>query len=253
MNEYDDETLLAYVDGELDPAAREAFERALATDPALARRVEMQRRLQRELEAAFDSTLAEPVPDRLLRAARGSSARDGGVVTLPAKARRPATWRPPAWFAVAASLLVGVLLGRQVLAPQSPETYVAAGPEGMVATDALATALSRQLAAERAAPITIGLSYLATSGEYCRSFEIRGTTTVQAGLACHARGGAWQVRILESISPDIAAHTNLRQATSAALPESVRTLVEATIAGEALDANAEAAARDADWESPPRR
>jgi hypothetical protein len=61
------------------------------------------------------------------------------------------------------------------------------------------------------------------------------------------------VRIRESISPDPAANTNLRQATSAALPESVRALVEATIVGEALDANAEAAARDAGWESPPGR
>jgi anti-sigma factor RsiW len=252
MNEYDDETLLAYVDGELDDAAREAFERTLATDPALARRVEVQRRLRRELKAAFDPTLSEPVPDGLLLAARGSSTRDAGVVRWPAKARRPATWNPPRWFAVAASLVVGVLLGRQVLAPQSPETYVASGPEGMVATDALATALSRQLAAERSAPITIGVSYLATSGDYCRSFEIRGATTAQAGLACHARGGAWQVRILESI-PDVAADTNLRQARSAALPASVRTLVEATIAGDALDANAEAAARDAGWESSPRR
>lgn len=86
------------------------------------------------------------------------------------------------------------------------------------------------------ASIAIGISYLATSGEYCRSFEIRGKNTAQAGLACHAQGGAWRVRIRESISPGAAANTNLRQAT---------------IVGEALDANAEATARDARWESPP--
>ncbi|HEX5650065.1 MAG TPA: hypothetical protein VFX69_10465 [Steroidobacteraceae bacterium] len=63
-------------------------------------------------------------------------------------------------------------------------------------------------------------------------------TRRRPGLACHAQGGAWRVRIRESISPDPAANTNLWQAT---------------IVGEALDANAEAAARDAGWESPPGR
>ena len=93
MKLYDDETLGAYVDGELDVAACDAIERALAQDADLARRVEEQRRLRRALGTAFDSTLTEPLPERLLHAARGP-VRDS-VVDMPATRERPATWRPP--------------------------------------------------------------------------------------------------------------------------------------------------------------
>jgi anti-sigma factor RsiW len=112
MNAYDDETLGAYVDGELDDAEREALERALADDPELARRVEAQRQLRQALDAAFAPTLSEPVPERLLRAAREPGA--GTVVPFRTPTDHVPRWQAPHWWALAASLVVGAVLGRQV-------------------------------------------------------------------------------------------------------------------------------------------
>ncbi len=67
-----DEQLMAYVDGELDADARAQIEAAMVSDAELARRVARQQRLREKLRAAFDEVLREPVPDRLLAAARNA-------------------------------------------------------------------------------------------------------------------------------------------------------------------------------------
>ena len=245
MNPYDEEMLGAYVDGELDDAAREAFERALAADPELARRVETQRRLRLALDSAFAPTLDEPLPERLLRAAQGHG--PGTVVPMRTLTGRATRWQAPHWWAMAASLVVGAVLGRQVLAPQADATLLTTGPEGVVATGVLAKALSQQLAADRRGVVQIGLSFRAKSGDYCRTFEIRGAGASQAGLACR-EGEAWHVQIVEAVPPDTTAGGAMRQASSTALPVGVRRAVEASIAGDVLDAPAEVAARNAGWQ-----
>jgi hypothetical protein len=244
MNAYDDQTLGAYVDGELDDAARESFERALATDPDLLRRVEAQRRLHRALGAAFDPTLTETLPDRLLQSARGPDR--GTVVPIGTPKKRSAGWEAPRWWAVAASLVIGALLGRQVLAPRAETTLFATGPDGVVAAGPLENALSQRLAADRAGSVQIGLTFRATSGEYCRTFAIRGARAAQAGLACRGPE-VWHVRIIEAVTPNVTPGNAMRQASSTELPEGVRHAVESSIQGEALDATAEVTARDAGW------
>ena len=65
-----DEQVMAYVDGELDAQTRNEVERAMESDPEVARRVARQRALRNKLRAAFNNVLNEPVPDRLVSAAR---------------------------------------------------------------------------------------------------------------------------------------------------------------------------------------
>jgi anti-sigma factor RsiW len=62
--------LQAYADGRLDEAGRAAVEAWLASRPEDAERVADYRRLGEALRAAYDSVLAEPVPDRLRQALR---------------------------------------------------------------------------------------------------------------------------------------------------------------------------------------
>ena len=65
-----DDDLHAYADGQLPEARRVAFEQAMARDPVLAAQVAEVRRHNALLREAFDECLADPVPQRLLDAAR---------------------------------------------------------------------------------------------------------------------------------------------------------------------------------------
>ena len=88
---YDDETLMAYADGELDAAQRAEIAAAIERDPALARRVEQHRALRAEVAGAFATVLEQPVPERLRAAAarrrRRAAARQRGAVSGARRAR----------------------------------------------------------------------------------------------------------------------------------------------------------------------
>jgi len=254
---YDDETLMAYADGELDAARRAEIDAAIAQDPALAARVAKQRALRAEVAGAFDSVLAQPVPDRLRDAARGGALSGAGAPDSAAPADRPrgnvvqfpsrgtrapsAPWRAREWFAVAASLLLGIAISWRYFAGDT--SLIAAGDGGLVAQGALATALDRQLASDagaKDAAVAIGLTFKARDGSYCRSFTLRGSGT--AGLACRARGG-WSIPVTAAAD---AAGGDYRQAAGT-IPPAVMQAIEARIAGDALTAPAETQARDAGW------
>lgn len=243
---YDDDTLMAYADGELDPAQRAAIARAMQDDPAVAAAVARHQALRLDVFAAFAGTLDEPVPGRLqppvaapvhdLAAAR--SAREAAALEeIERRQLRPA-W--PRWGALAASLAVGVLAGS--LGTGWPRTggepALAQGPDGqLTAGGGLAQALDRQLAQDTG-DVRIGLSFQSRSGAYCRTFQLGGS----GGLACR-EGGRWHIPVL---ADSATAEGNYRQA-AAQLPPAVLEAVDERIAGSTLDAAAERSARERGW------
>lgn len=243
---FSEETLSAYADGELDAATRAALEAAIDSDPQLAQRVAHQRALRARVRDAFTPVLAEPVPERLLASVRGVApgGRTGNVVPL--QPRSPARWSWPQWGAMAASLVVGVLLGPQLLRPTAPQAPFETRGGRMLASGLVSRALSQQLASAQppGAPVAIGVSFRARSGSYCRTFVLRETQSL-AGLACR-EGPAWQVMALARSEAPGAAGGGYAQAASALPPAVARTLDE-LIAGEPLDAAAETAARERGW------
>jgi hypothetical protein len=214
-----DLTIAAYVDGELDAAARARFEADMARDPSLADEVAAQRRLRHRLAAAYDPVLAEPVPLNLSMAAAAANDRPAHRFGL------------PHWGAVAASLVAGVLVGRMALPPPEADPMAARGQ--------LARALDRQLAAD-AGPIRVGLSFQATDGRYCRTFQ--SAPDRRAGLACRDDAG-WRVRTVTAWTPGTADY----RTAGADTPPEVLAAVDALIAGEPMDAAGERAARDQRW------
>lgn len=252
MNPHDDETLLAYVDGELDPGARADFESAMAADQVLARRVAEQRRLRAALQGAFDPVLDEPVPDSLALAARGGTPAGRATVVPIQRGRDGRLPVRTTWFAAAASLVLGLVLGQRLGVRGADASLVVADGGALVAAGALADALTNQLAghpAEDGGP-RLGLSFLSKDGGYCRTFTMSGAEALQGGLACRSAEGRWQVRVLEAVYVEETVSGALRPASSVALPESVRRAVDASITGETLDAAAEKAARNARWRPP---
>jgi anti-sigma factor RsiW len=118
MQKPSDELLIAYLDGELDTETSKEVAAAIAGDPALAREAQMLAETSAALRVAFDDVLHEPVPERLLAAARGELGQDK-VVRFPdphkrAAGRAAVGWRR--WTALpiaasVASLIIGGGIG----------------------------------------------------------------------------------------------------------------------------------------------
>src|SRR3984957_5911241 len=214
-----DETLMAFADGELDDTARAAVEAAMREDLHIERRIAEHRAMRERVHAAYSAELIEEIPDRLLTAARGA------VRAAPRARPLRTRWRIPA--SMAASLIVGLGVGYLVQSPlQSPLQRNAGG--AIIARGPLATALSNQLAAEQSAasPVRIGLSFLAKSGGYCRTFVLSGAIS-PAGLAGR-RGTEWQVVTLTEERGAAAGESGYRTAGSA-IPAAILSGVEAQV------------------------
>ena len=243
---FSEETLMAYADNELDAQTRTAVEAAMAKDPELARRVAQHKALRGKLRVAFDKTLDEPIPQRLVDAARGvpSVRREGNVIPLRRKAPPRKIW--PQWASLAASLVLGVIIGQAILRGPQSGPITASRDGRLTANGLLAQTLSEQLASTQPdqAPVRIGVSFKSKTGDYCRTFSMR-DSTVLAGVACRDHD-EWHVQALaQTAAPDQGSNT-FRQA-AAEIPKSVMQAVEDNIAGDALDAHAEQLARDKSW------
>lgn len=245
-----EETLMAYVDGELDAEGVAVVEQAMREDPALATAVDAQRGLRQRLQQAYAPVLDEPMPERLLAAVNAGAANetpatDATVVPLRASrdTRTPRRgWHWPEWTALAASLAIGVLVAPW-LRPDAPPALLEMSGDGLVARAGLAHALDNRLASEGAGPgpVSVGLSFRARDGHYCRTFVLAPPRAV-AGLACR-EGDGWRVSALGEARP---AGGELRLA-SAPLPPAVLSEVDARLQGDPLDAAGERDAREAGW------
>ena len=251
MKPIDDDTLQAYVDGELDAAGTAQVDAALAHDEALARRVQQARALRTQLQAMFDPVLDEPVPAHLSTLLRPASAQAPGAATpfvaasarrgFGAGRRRPSSRR---WLVSGGAVAASIAVLAVALWWHAGSGLVRTRDGGQFAAGPLAHALDQALASEPDphAAIAIGLSFRSTDGHICRTFVARGTPAL-AGLACHARAG-WSLPVLGAAEKP--AGGELRQAASD-LPPAVQTAVDARIRGEAFDARQERAARDDGW------
>jgi hypothetical protein len=242
---FSEETLMAYADNELDSQTRTAVEAAMAADPEIARKIAQHKALRGQLRATFDKVLDEPPPQRLVDAARGVPAirREGNVIPLRRKAPPRRSW--PQWASVAASLVVGAFIGQAVLHTLGTGPITSRDGQ-LLASGALSHALTDQLASTQTedTPVRIGVSFKSKSGDYCRTFTVHDSTTL-AGFACREHDD-WHVQVLTQSAPTADSAGGYRQAGSE-IPSVVMQAVDATRAGEPLDAHAEAAARDKNW------
>jgi len=240
-----DEMLMAYADGELDAAERAQVEAAMAADPQLARRVAAHQALRSTLAAGFGKVLEEPIPERLTSLARSAAAAPPKGQVLPFRLHAAAAPRPwLQWGSLAASFVLGALIW-QFAAQRYLSGPVLDRNGELVASGALARALSNQLAADEApsTPVQIGVSFLSKGGDYCRTFQLRGANGA-AGMACQ-RNTQWKLEVLTRTASD-AASPQYRQAASALPPAVVRAVTD-SIAGEPLDAGAEIRVRAREW------
>lgn len=186
----DDETLVAFVDGELGPDAAAQVAAAADGDPALAARIAMFRRTRAALAA---HRVPGPVPDALAERIRATVA-----AAQPAVARRWASWPTAlaASLALAVGLGAGLGTGLHLGGPGAPD-----GGFGVVAVSGadVAAALAELASGERRSlpdggEVALVASFLGPDGTLCREFEVTdvaGDTLVS--VACHGTS-AWDVR-----------------------------------------------------------
>jgi hypothetical protein len=262
MTIFSDETLMAFADEELDPAASAAVAAAMREDPEIQKRVAKHRALRTRLRLAYSADVEQAPPERLLIAARGLGAKAAAAKSQPkvssladaraanaARAVRATTararWRPLA--ALAASLVIGVGLGYLGLRHFDP---IIAGEGGLMANGPLASALTSQVGGQTpaTAAVQVGLSFVSKSGEYCRVFSMAGVGAA-AGVACHEKQD-WRIQVLARRAEASSVGEppgNFRTASSELSPAVLNT-VQQEISGEALDQAGELAARQRGWQ-----
>jgi anti-sigma factor RsiW len=119
MQKRSDDRLVAYLDGEIEMAERREIEAWLATDPAARETLAALGESANLVRLAFDEVVHEPVPERLIAAARGETvAEETGAQVLPFKRQQTAIPRALTrrwWMGMPmAASLVGLLLGSVV-------------------------------------------------------------------------------------------------------------------------------------------
>jgi len=118
MQQRSDDRLIAYLDGELETAQRREVEAWLDADPDARRRMAKLAESAHLLRSVLDEVVREPIPGRLIAAARGETAQpQTGAEIVPFDRRpsgvmaAPRRWRTA--LPVAASI-IGMLVGSTV-------------------------------------------------------------------------------------------------------------------------------------------
>jgi hypothetical protein len=191
MNDFSDDDLSAYLDGEAAPALRAALDGASVADPALAARLSRMRSNDRRLSAAIDAELG-PMPDALLHALREPPPRPATARRSMLGVRIGARWALP----LAAAVLIGFVMGQALVRPRGEAVLVASNAAGVVAAPDLARSLSNARSGVAlpggAGAVRVALSFRSSDGRFCRQFGLRAAGAASTGVACRDTAG-WRI------------------------------------------------------------
>ena len=233
MTDPTDEEISAYVDGEMTPSARAAFERRLVEDPALAEKVARHRDLVARLRDAYPPTDAREFDSAEL-AALGLG--DTDIIDFSAAHARRIRARPIWATALAASLVGGILIGRATL----PAGEMVADRAGrLTAAATLQQALNEQPDGSKGT-VRIGLTFRTANG-LCRTFRLNDN----AGLGCR-QDGHWIIPAVVQSRDTEPKSSDFRLAADA-VPPTIMAEVDKRIVGAPLDPNQVEAARRQGW------
>lgn len=234
-----DEILGAYLDGELDAAARTEIERVVAENGGVALRL---KRLQQADSALRQAMATGP---SLSDAALAQRILEGPTTAISALQVIPPAWKSVArtFAPLAAAAVLGLLVGRLA----APASFDRDGNASMRVEAALARALdqaaSGQVVTVMGGEAEMALSLRADDGMLCRQFRLTSTHGASDALACR-EDGEWRLRA--QVALDATGATDFRTA-SVAQPSAIDVVIDAMGAVTVLDEAEEADAIEAGW------
>jgi len=239
---FDQQTIMAYVDGECDAVTAKRIEKAMASDAMLAEQIGRERALRGKLAAHYAPVLSEEIPDRLT-AMLASAAAPGVDHSFAARKadqihakRQGRGFGIVQWGAMAATLALGIVVGQYGLGGGSDSPFAQQGG-ALIASGTLEHALDKQLASAQPddSDYRIGLTFRAKAGNICRSF----TGEAVSGIGCR-EGENWK---MVNTLPG-GAQGDYRQASSSAL----NAIAAEMMTDAPVDADTERTLRDSGWD-----
>jgi Putative zinc-finger len=252
-----DETLMAYADGELDPATRAQVEAALADDPRARQQLEIFKATGSRLADLFNKPMREPVPADLL------ALLTGGKPVGNVRRRRwrlfAMDWAPwgvlfdgAPWVTAAAWSIPLLLLAAGIVWYLRPaagdlQQLVTLEQGQIFARGPLKTALET---APSGATVTLGGSTSAFTMEalltfknrrqnFCRQYDVSGPDSSYAGIACRGEDGRWRLELHIAVAPHSAPKDKVVPAGKGS--SAVEAAVNSVIEGDALGRDEEEA------------
>lgn len=191
MNDADFELIMAHADGETGAEESARAEALLAAKPEARSALELLRKVDNTVKASLGGVLEEPVPERLMRAARADAPAGARLIRFP-KIKRLA----PTHWGIAASLVLAMAV----------VTFWATTPEP--GADAMRTFVYETLeltpSGERRTHPDYGwlvmplASYETADGRLCREYAGRKGNDTLSGLACLTGTNEWEVLVSEN-------------------------------------------------------
>ncbi|KAB2912502.1 MAG: hypothetical protein F9K29_18920 [Hyphomicrobiaceae bacterium] len=225
MAELTDETLMAYADGALDPAACAAVEAELAAHPEYRRKLDAFRATSAPLARAFRQGMAEGNYDHLIADIRQGEL-ELKLRPIEAAARAPRVGgmgRPhvsalrryfPTAMAAGVAMLIGVGLGWLALPPPAPTAapgflefvggnVLAQGElRGVLESARSGTSVVARSADGQAWTVKASFTFRSTSQLPCRQYVISSDAAGRyAGYACRSGDGRWLVQAHVAMAP----------------------------------------------------
>ena len=262
----DDDTLIAYLDAQLeDDAAYEAVEDALAESATLRARLQVLAETGELARQAFDAKLEEAMPPRLIAAILNAPlpGAEANRATLnharpetPSLGARLAAWLGQGFgaaaFASIVTLALGALIGHYLLPPAELAAPLARqgdpirNPAVAVALQAAPSGVAVDVADAR---VEIMASFAGRDGQLCREYSLSGAKTGhEIGIACRdgAANATWQLAFVAN-EPAGAAPQGGYATASDRLHEAVDAFLGEHVDGEPFDAERERALIERGW------
>ncbi|HEU0060589.1 MAG TPA: hypothetical protein VFR19_11980 [Hyphomicrobiaceae bacterium] len=221
MSVVSDEVLMAYADGVLDPAERDAVEAVLQRHPELRQKVEKFRATLSPLQDLFRASIGVDRLDPLIERIRRGDLAPAQLPTRPSEVRHLPQARPmraprhpwhqyyPMAIAASLALLIGAGLG-SLLQPRaassvptasfigvSDGSLTAQGPlQDLLEHTARGIPVRAELAGGGSWELEAAFTFRSIGQQPCRRYELRDMTAQAhfAGFACRGGDGQWTVQ-----------------------------------------------------------